>query len=69
MMFLLCRYGCFQDQLKNIEQNEPGGLDHFTKAYEDYGILASPDGGVVCREWAPNAQALYLWGDFSELKS
>ena len=49
-----------------IQSNEVGGLDHFTRSYENYGIIAQPDGSVYCQEWCPGAQQLYLWGDFSK---
>jgi hypothetical protein len=48
-----------------IENNEEGGLDQFTRSYENFGILARPDGSVYCKEWCPGAQQLYLWGEFS----
>jgi len=40
-------------------------MDKFTRAYEEYGIHAHPDGSIHCKEWAPGAEALYLTGDFS----
>ncbi|XP_071508280.1 1,4-alpha-glucan-branching enzyme-like [Diadema antillarum] len=58
------RYGCFEQILKSIETNE-GGLDAFTKAYQTYGIHRTADGGVVCKEWVPGAEAVYLKGDFN----
>ena len=63
---LYFRYGCFQSLLKNIEKNEVGGLDSFTKGYQKYGIQVQQDNSIHCLEWAPNATALYLWGEFSK---
>ena len=54
----------FEKMKTMIESRE--GMDRFTRGYEDYGVVVTPDGGVRCREWAPNARALYLQGDFSE---
>ena len=63
---LLFRYGCFKTTWNNIEKNEQGGLDHFTRAYEYMGVFPTPDGGVMCRQWAPGAKAMYIRGDFSK---
>ena len=54
------------EKMKNLIENK-GGMDRFTKGYQDYGVVVMPDGGVRCREWAPNARALYLQGEFSKL--
>lgn len=59
------RYKCLQDRLKRIEDEE-GGLDEFTTGYKYYGLHQTTEGGIVCREWAPSAEAVYLRGDFSE---
>ncbi|XP_013380522.1 1,4-alpha-glucan-branching enzyme isoform X2 [Lingula anatina] len=58
------RYGCFQKTLENIERTE-GSIGNFSKGYEWYGIHPTQDGGIVMREWAPAAQAMYLRGDFN----
>ena len=50
--------------MKDIDQYE-GGMDVFSRSYEHYGINVAPDGGVVCREWAPGAEEVYLTGDFN----
>ena len=60
------RYGCFQALRQGIEHNEPGGLDKFTRAYEDFGPHVQPDGSVEWKEWCPGAKELYIWGDFSK---
>jgi len=60
------RYGCFKSLLDNIDTNEPGGLEHFSEAYREYGIHVESDNSVVCREWCPGATGLFLWGDFNE---
>ncbi|MGI6494913.1 MAG: alpha amylase C-terminal domain-containing protein [Kiritimatiellia bacterium] len=44
----------------------PGSLAGFACAHEYYGLHRAPDGGWVFREWAPNATAIALVGDFSE---
>ncbi|CAG9861487.1 unnamed protein product [Phyllotreta striolata] len=58
------RYACFKDIEDSIEENG-GGLDNFTKAYRYYGINIQPDNTIICREWAPGAQQLFLTGDFN----
>ena len=39
-------------------------LSDFSNGYQYYGLHKSPKGWVF-REWAPNATAIYLVGDFS----
>lgn len=58
------RYGCLRDLQDSIEENG-GGLDNFTKAYNYYGINVQQDNSIVCREWAPGARQLFLTGDFN----
>ncbi len=41
----------------------PGSLSEFACAHEYYGLHRTPDGWVF-REWAPNATAVWLVGDF-----
>lgn len=60
----LYRYGIFSSFLDRIE-NHCGGLDHFTRSYEAFGMVVQPDNSVRCREWAPGADGLFLIGDFS----
>jgi 1,4-alpha-glucan branching enzyme len=50
--------------MKDINTYE-NGMEVFTRSYEHYGIHVAADGGIVCREWAPGATALYLTGDFN----
>jgi len=38
----------------------------FSKGYNYFGYHKTEDGGLVWREWAPNATSLYLRGDFSK---
>lgn len=65
-MSRLCfRHGCLQQWLKTFEETE-GGIDKFTRGYEDFGLHIKEDNSVRCREWAPGAIGLYLTGDFSE---
>jgi len=67
MYAVYCRYGCFKKIVNDIENNEDGGLEKFTRGYDKFGIHPRPDGSVVCYEWCPGAQALFLRGDFSKL--
>lgn len=43
-----------------------GGLKKFTTAYKSFGIHIKEDNSVHCKEWAPGAHKLYLYGDFSK---
>ncbi|XP_014673654.1 PREDICTED: 1,4-alpha-glucan-branching enzyme-like [Priapulus caudatus] len=58
------RYGCFTKVMKMMEDHE-GGLDRFTKGYEYFGHHVTPENGVIWREWAPEAEGLFLRGDFN----
>jgi len=66
MCVLWRRYSCFKKLLTDIENNEDGGLDAFTRSYEKFGMNIRPDGTIYCQEWCPGAQALYLRGEFSQ---
>ncbi|XP_064600419.1 LOW QUALITY PROTEIN: 1,4-alpha-glucan-branching enzyme-like [Liolophura sinensis] len=58
------RYGEFLRLLNAINDAE-GGYQNFCKGFREFGIHRSEDNGVVCKEWAPGAEALFLWGDFN----
>jgi len=56
------------DHIRYMEDRLTGGritLDEFANAHEYYG-LHFRDGKWIFREWAPNATAIYLIGDFSK---
>ncbi len=56
------------DHIQYMEKRLTGGnmtLDQFANAHEYYG-LHFRDGKWIFREWAPNATAIYLVGDFSD---
>ncbi len=56
-----------KDHIRHMEQRITGGamsLDQFANAHEYFG-LHFRDGRWVFREWAPNATAIYMVGDFS----
>lgn len=61
---IIRRYTVFKQFLDRIEK-DLGGIDHFTRGYEEYGILVTPENGIRCREWAPGADKLILRGDFN----
>ncbi len=46
-----------------------GGLDQFANAHNYFGLHHTADGGWVFREWAPNATAISLAGDFNGWKN
>ncbi|EFX66191.1 hypothetical protein DAPPUDRAFT_302911 [Daphnia pulex] len=58
------RYARFEKLKKQICQCE-GGIDKFTSAYKSFGIHIGEDNSVSCKEWAPGARQLYLYGDFN----
>ena len=64
---LVSRYGLFEKQRSDIDEAE-NGMDLFTRAYETFGIHFLEDNSVYCKEWAPGARQLYLYGDFSEFQ-
>ena len=56
------------DHIRYTEHRLTGGsmsLDTFANAHEFYG-LHFREGRWIFREWAPNATAIYLVGDFSQ---
>ena len=59
------RYAAFSKQLKSIDQYE-GGLAHFAEGYKSMGLQVDGNAGVRYKEWAPNATAACLIGEFSE---
>ena len=61
------RYSAFKQKLRNIEQYE-GGLAQFAEGYKTMGFQVDDSGGVRYREWAPNATAARLIGEFSTSK-
>lgn len=59
------RHVVAEDWLKRLERDE-GGLVKFSEGYKHYGFhVNEQNGDVVYREWAPNATAAYLLGDFN----
>jgi len=47
-------------------ETEENGLDAFTSSYTHYGIhVDCSTNEIKIKEWAPNARALYIRGDFS----
>lgn len=64
--YFIFRYGAF-DNLRNEIKDSEGGIATFTSAYKSFGIHINQDNSVSCKEWAPGACQLYLYGDFSML--
>ena len=58
------RYSAFKKWLNLINEHE-GGLDSFSRGYENMGFQVGPNGEITYREWAPNATSAHLIGDFS----
>lgn len=59
------RYEKFKQWKDMIELHE-GGYDKFSKGYDKFGINVQPNGDIVYREWAPNANEAFFIGDFSK---
>ena len=53
----------YQAAMKRIE-DIAGSLDKFTLSYKEFGVH-KVEGGILYREWAPNAKEIYLCGDFN----
>uniref|UniRef100_T1JBA1 1,4-alpha-glucan branching enzyme n=1 Tax=Strigamia maritima TaxID=126957 RepID=T1JBA1_STRMM len=58
------RYYIFKSLLNAITENE-GGIGKFTRGYEKHGIHRTADNGISWLEWAPNADGVFLRGDFN----
>ena len=54
--------------MKTINETE-GGLEKFSRGFEQFGFLVHDNGDITYREWAPNALRAYLVGDFSTICS
>lgn len=63
------RWNVFKSVRDAIDSNE-GGVEAFSRGYEKMGLNRGVDAegreGLWYREWAPNAKALALVGDFNE---
>ncbi|NOX85869.1 MAG: 1,4-alpha-glucan-branching enzyme [Chlorobi bacterium] len=60
------RYNRYLDRLNQINRDF-GNLEDFAEGYKYFGIHFDPvQNGWTYREWAPNAKALYLVGDFNK---
>lgn len=62
---LRSRYRGFQKWVDTLNQHE-GGLAKFSQGYEKMGFIVSSNGDITYREWAPNATAAHLIGEFSK---
>ncbi|KIW44222.1 1,4-alpha-glucan-branching enzyme [Exophiala oligosperma] len=58
------RFAKAQKWIKSIDETE-GGLEKFSRGYENMGFTFSPNGDITYREWAPNAEQAYLIGEFN----
>ena len=54
-------------KMSRLTQNGRQSLSDFANGYNYYGLHRTADGWVF-REWAPNATAIYLVGDFNDWK-
>jgi 1,4-alpha-glucan branching enzyme len=58
------RYTAYKGWVDTLNKTE-GGLANFALGYEKMGFHVAPNGDITYREWAPNAVAAHLMGDFS----
>ncbi|CCT73432.1 probable branching enzyme (be1) [Fusarium fujikuroi IMI 58289] len=58
------RFSKTQDWIKTINDTE-GGLEKFSRGAEKFGFNVDADNNIIYREWAPNATAAFLIGDFN----
>ncbi|XP_061073908.1 1,4-alpha-glucan-branching enzyme-like isoform X2 [Conger conger] len=58
------RYAQFQKCLCLLEEAE-SGFDQFTRSYQSFGVHRQANNGMLFKEWAPAAEALFLTGDFN----
>jgi len=61
----IARYGEF-DKLRREICSKEGGLSKFSLAFQSFGVHINEDNSVSCKEWAPGANKLFLYGDFSK---
>jgi 1,4-alpha-glucan branching enzyme len=58
------RFEKFKNLRKAIDEHE-GGIEKFSRGYEKMGFTRDAK-GITYREWAPNASAACLFGDFND---
>eukprot|EP00794_Sanderia_malayensis_P016943 gene16943-18650_t len=57
------RFSVLDSVIDGINKHE-GGIENFTKAYTRYGLNRVAN-GTMCREWAPGANGVFLFGEFN----
>lgn len=60
------RHKNFEEALDKITKTY-GSIDNLTDSYKSYGLYHH-DNAIYYKEWAPNAQSVYLAGDFNDWK-
>ncbi|KAG1697916.1 1,4-alpha-glucan-branching enzyme [Nymphon striatum] len=59
------RYGIYQNYLKRIDEFE-NGIINFSGGYKEFGFNIHKDNSILCREWAPAADGVFLRGEFND---
>eukprot|EP00842_Homolaphlyctis_polyrhiza_P005693 jgi/Hompol1/6124/HPOL_001607-RA len=62
---LVNRYSQFEAALDRIRSSS-GSIERFAESFTRMGFNVDPDGTIHYREWAPNATAAFLIGDFND---
>eukprot|EP00096_Caligus_rogercresseyi_P014748 TRINITY_DN7241_c0_g1_i1.p1 TRINITY_DN7241_c0_g1~~TRINITY_DN7241_c0_g1_i1.p1 ORF type:complete len:698 (+),score=186.61 TRINITY_DN7241_c0_g1_i1:63-2156(+) len=58
------RHGVFHDALSRIQEVE-GGIRSFSSGFKDYGCHVDDSNNFVVHQWAPQAKAMWIYGDFN----
>ena len=61
---IILRWRKYEDVRRVIDEKE-GGLATFSESYKRFGLNQRPNGDIECLEWVPNAESVYLVGDFN----
>ena len=60
------RYNYYEERLQTLTERGQRTLTDFANGHNWYGLHRTAEGGWVFREWAPNATAIWLVGDFND---
>ncbi|KAK9461441.1 glycoside hydrolase superfamily [Lipomyces oligophaga] len=61
---LVARHNRAQKSIKDFEDKE-GGIVRFSEGYKYFGFNVLDNNDIIYREWAPNAERMFLIGEFN----